>query len=466
MHADVDGVLARLRAQECESLDQLFEFLRIPSISADPAYTDDVARAAQWACAQLRQIGFNACVMPTKGHPMVVARSDGPAGYEGPRFLYYGHYDVQPADPLELWDSPPFEPVIVDGPRGKRIVARGAVDDKGQVVAILEAMRAWVKVHGTLPCAATVILEGEEECGSEHLEPFLRENTELLRADACVVSDTGMWDVETPAITTSLRGLVYQEVTVRWPDKDLHSGLYGGAVPNPVNVLASIIAQLHDANRRVTLRGFYDDVVETSPRVLEQWRTMGFSEAEFLAGAGMKEGFGEAGRSAVERTWSRPTCDANGFFCGYTGKGSKTVIGSFATAKVSFRLVAKQDPMKVVAAFQQFVLERLPPGCRAEFQSFGTNPAVQVAAESPFLGAAERALEKTYGRKAVLIGSGGSIPAVGAIQRIVGAPALLVGFGLDDDCVHSPNEKFELACFHGAMRSHAAMLAEFGRMRV
>ncbi len=466
MTSDLDGVLARLHEQESESLSRLFEFLRIPSISADPAYKGEVARAANWVCDQLRQAGFNASVMATNGHPMVVARHDGPPGDNGARFLYYGHYDVQPADPLELWKSGPFDPVVVDGPRGKRIVGRGAVDDKGQVIAIIEAMRAWIKVHGTLPVAVTIILEGEEECGSESLEPFLREHADLLKADACVVSDTGMWDVETPAITTSLRGLVYQEVTVHGPDKDLHSGLYGGAVPNPVNVLASIIAQLHDADRRVTLPGFYDDVVEVAPRVREQWRTMGFDEAEFLAGAGMTTGLGEKGQSSLERTWSRPTCDANGIFGGYTGKGAKTVIGSHATAKVSFRLVAKQDPTKVVAAFQTFVKDRLPAGCRAEFQSFGANPAFQVGSDSPYLAAAERALERVYGRKPMLIGSGGSIPAVGAIARILGAPALLVGFGLDDDCVHSPNEKFELACFLGAQRSHAAMLAEFGRMRV
>ncbi|MSR29728.1 MAG: dipeptidase [Phycisphaerales bacterium] len=465
MRGELAPVLERLRAQERESIDRLFEFLRIPSVSADPAFNEDVLRAAQWCCGQFRESGLNAQVMPTRGHPMVVATHEGPEGYEGPRFLYYGHYDVQPADPIELWKSGPFDPVLMDGPRGKRIVARGAVDDKGQVVGIMEAMRAWIKVHGTLPCAVTVLLEGEEECGSVSLEPFLRENTALLKADACVVSDTGMWDIDTPAVTTSLRGLVYMEVTIDGPDKDLHSGLYGGAVPNPINTLASIIAQLHDADRRVTLPGFYDAVVEVSKSVREQWRAMGFDEAEFLGGAGLSAGYGEIGRTTIERTWSRPTCDVNGIFGGYMGKGAKTVIAARATAKVSFRLVAKQDPQAIAESFRAFVNARLPVGCTATFQDFGTNPAFHVEAGSPYLAAAERALAQVYSKPPMLIGSGGSIPAVGAIHRILGAPALLVGFGLDDDCVHSPNEKFELECFLGTQRSHAAMLAEFGRMR-
>ncbi len=465
MASELDPVLDRLKAQESESIDRLFEFLRIPSVSADPAFREDVRRAAEWISGQLRGCGLNSAVLETKGHPMVVAEHAGPPGADGPRILYYGHYDVQPADPVELWKSGPFDPVLVDGPRGKRIVARGAVDDKGQVMGIVEAMRAWVKVHGTLPCAVTILLEGEEECGSPSLEPFLADQRERLRADVCVVSDTGMWDVATPAITTSLRGLVYQEVTISGPDKDLHSGLYGGAVPNPINVLASIVAQLHDEQRRVTLPGFYDAVVEVPARVREQWRSMGFDEREFLEGAGMAAGFGEQGKSALERTWSRPTCDINGIYGGYMGAGAKTVIASKATAKVSFRLVANQDPAAVMRSFHAFVKQRLPEGCTASFQDFGAAPAFHVPEGSTFLAAAERALKTVYGKTPLLIGSGGSIPAVGAIHRIVGAPALLVGFGLDDDCVHSPNEKFELACFLGAQRSHAALLAEFGRMR-
>ncbi|MSQ91133.1 MAG: dipeptidase [Phycisphaerales bacterium] len=466
MQDELNPVLACLSSEGERAIERLFDFLRIPSISADPSHAGDVAHAAQWVCDELRRAGLNASVRPTTGHPMVVAKHEGPPGYDGPRLLYYGHYDVQPADPVALWKSGPFEPVLVDGPRGKRIVGRGAADDKGQVMAFIEAFRAWVKTTGTLPCSVTVLLEGEEECGSESLEPFLAANAAELKADACVVSDTGMWDIDTPAITTRLRGLVYMEVTIHGPDKDLHSGLYGGAVANPINVLASIVASLHDEKRRVTLPGFYDAVEEVPPSVLAQWRSLGFDDAEFLAGAGMTDDFGEADRSNMERTWSRPTCDVNGIYGGYMGKGAKTVIASHATAKISFRLVASQDPAKVVESVEAFVNGRLPAGCRAEFTRFGANPAFHVPESSVFLAAADRALTRVYGRSAVLIGSGGSIPAVGAIARIIGAPALLMGFGLEDDCVHSPNEKFELGCFTGAQKSHAALLAEVGRMRL
>ncbi|MSR45301.1 MAG: dipeptidase [Phycisphaerales bacterium] len=465
MQDELTAVLERLELDRDGSTQRLFEFLRIPSVSADPAHTGEVARAARWVCDELRQVGLNAVVKPTAGHPMVVATHEGPPGYDGPRILYYGHYDVQPADPVALWKSGPFDPVLVDGPRGKRIVARGAADDKGQVMSFIEAFRGWIKSHGTLPCAVTVLLEGEEESGSENLEPFLKSHTAELAADLCVVSDTGMWDMQTPAITTRLRGLVYVEITIHGPDKDLHSGLYGGAVANPINVLASILASLHDGTRRVTLPGFYDDVEEVSPSVLAQWKALGFDDAEFLAGAGMADDFGEIGRSNMERTWSRPTCDVNGIYGGYMGKGAKTVIASHATAKVSFRLVAAQDPRKVIHSIETFVRERLPEGCRADFTEFGANPAFHVSEKSLYLGAAERALARVYGKPAVLIGSGGSIPAVGAISRILGAPSILMGFGLEDDCVHSPNEKFELGCFEGAKRSHAALLFEVGQMR-
>ncbi len=286
---------------------------------------------------------------------MVVATHEGPPGWDGPRILYYGHYDVQPPDPLALWTSPPFEPTIVDGPKGKRVVARGAVDDKGQVMTFIEAFRAWRDVHGTLPCPVTVLLEGEEESGSASLEPFLKAHSKMLAADVCVVSDTGMWDIDTPAVTTMLRGLVYVEITVHGPTRDLHSGMYGGAVPNPCNVLASIIAQLHDANRVVQIPGFYDDVREVSAAVKGQWSKLDFPEGEFLGDIGLKAGFGESGRSTLERTWSRPTCDVNGFWGGYTGAGAKTVIASHASAKLSCRLVAEQDPAKVLAGIRAFV---------------------------------------------------------------------------------------------------------------
>jgi len=459
-------VLKHLERESAGALERLFDFLRIPSVSADPAHKADVARAADWVCGQLRSAGLNAAVRPTAGHPMVVAKHEGPPGYDGPRLLYYGHYDVQPADPIDLWKSDAFEPVLVDGPCGKRIVARGACDDKGQVMSFIEAFRAWIKTHGTLPCAVTVLLEGEEESGSESLEPFLEQNKDELKADACVVSDTGMWDMQTPAITTSLRGLVYLEVTIHGPNKDLHSGLFGGAVANPINVLASILAQLHDDKRRITLPHFYDDVIEVSPQIRQQWQTMGFDDGEFLGSVGLTESFGEVNRTTIERIWSRPTCDINGIYGGYMGKGAKTVIAAHATAKVSFRLVADQDPHKIITAVKEFVTARLPKDCKAEFTEFGVNKAFHVPDGSIFLAAAQRALARVYSNAPMQIGSGGSIPAVGAIARILGAPALLMGFGLDDDCVHSPNEKFEVGCFEGGQKSHAALLDEIGRMRI
>jgi acetylornithine deacetylase/succinyl-diaminopimelate desuccinylase-like protein len=448
------------------STQRLCDFLRIPSVSTDPAFDGETRRCAEWLVAELRALGFTAEAAKTIGHPMVVAHHPGvgPDAAKRPRVLYYGHYDVQPADPLELWSSPPFEPVLVDGPRGKRVVARGAVDDKGQVMGIVEALRAWHALAGGPPCPVTLMIEGEEESGSKSLEPFMHAAKDQLAADICVVSDTGMWDVATPAITTRLRGLVYMEVTVHGPTRDLHSGMYGGAVPNPINVLAQILAELHDDHRRVTIPGFYDGVGELPATTKTQWESLGFSDAEFLGDIGLQAGFGETGRSTLERTWSRPTCDVNGIFGGYTGKGAKTVIAAHATAKVSFRLVSKQDPAKIAAAFESFVRARLPVGCRAEFESHGANAAIEVSESSRYLAAADAGLKAVFGKAPLLIGSGGSIPAVGSIQRILGMDSLLVGFGLDDDCVHSPNEKFELACYQNAIRSHAAMLREFAQL--
>jgi acetylornithine deacetylase/succinyl-diaminopimelate desuccinylase-like protein len=460
---DLAPVLTAAERGLDSSIDRLKEYLRIESVSTDPAFAPKVRQAAEWSASTLADLGFDAKVVATAGHPMVLAHHPGPGG-NAPRILYYGHYDVQPADPLELWESGPFDPVVVEGPGGKRIVARGAVDDKGQVMTFLEAFRAWKSVHGTPPCAVTVMLEGEEESGSPSLEPFVRAHRKELAADACVVSDTGMWDARTPAVTTRLRGLVYAEVTVRGPSHDLHSGMFGGTLPNPINTLASIVAELHDRDRRVQLDGFYDGVGELPAEIRAQWESLGFDELEYLGGAGIPQPFGEKGRTTLERMWSRPTLDCNGIFGGYTQKGAKTVIPAEATVKLSCRLVGKQDPHRVYAALQEFFARRLPAGCRAEWHSHGLNPAIDVPTGSPFLGAARRGLETVYGRPAVLIGSGGSIPAVGLIQRELGIDSLLVGFGLDDDRVHSPNEKFDLACYRGGILSHAAMLAEFARL--
>jgi acetylornithine deacetylase/succinyl-diaminopimelate desuccinylase-like protein len=469
----LEQVLSLLDAEFDPAVERLCDLLRIPSISTDPAFAAQTRAAGLWLVEDLRSMGFNADLMETAfdghaGHPMVVAHHEGPPGYVGPRVLYYGHYDVQPPDPLDLWESGPFEPVVRPSAHGQKVIARGAVDDKGQVMTFLEAFRAWNQVAGGPPVPVTVLIEGEEESGSASFDPFLKAHAEELACDVAVVSDTGMWDVRTPAITSMLRGLVYIEAVLRGPSRDLHSGVYGGTLVNPCNALCGVLGQLHDRDGRegrVAIPGFYDAVKELDEGRRRDWAALEFDERDFLAEVGMETPFGEPGRSTIERMWSRPTCDINGMYGGYTGKGAKTVIGSFAAAKISCRLVPDQDPAVIRAALEGFLRERTPPDCRWEFHQHGGSPAIQVCTDSIFLKAATRGLERAYGRTPVLMGSGGSIPAVGSMKRLLGVDSLLVGFGLEDDRVHSPNEKFELECFRGGMKSHAAMLAEFAALR-
>lgn len=457
-------VLERIDAQFDQAVDRLCALLRIPSVSTDPAHRSDTQRAARLLTDDLASIGFQAEVHDTPGQPMITAHWPGPASDAAPHILYYGHYDVQPPDPIDMWDSGPFEPTIADGPHGRRLIARGAVDDKGQLMTFIEAFRAWQAVHGELPVKVTVLLEGEEESGSPSLEPFLEANKEALAADVCMISDTGMWDIDTPAITYMLRGLVYVEVALHGPSHDLHSGMYGGAVINPANELTRILGELKDERGVVQIPKFYDDVLELSDAEADQWANLGFDEAAFLASAGLRTPVGEAGRTSIERIWSRPACDINGIWSGYTGQGAKTIIPARATAKLSFRLVPQQDPGKIYDGLVAFLNRRTPPDCRWEIKSHGGSRAVRVGTESPYLEAAMRGLESTFGRKPVLMGCGGSIPVVGSIQRILGFDSLLVGFGLEDDRVHSPNEKFELRCFEMGMKSQAAILSEFAAM--
>jgi acetylornithine deacetylase/succinyl-diaminopimelate desuccinylase-like protein len=464
MTRSLDPVLAHLSRSRGVAIERWKDLLRIPSIGADPAHDGDTWRAAFWMVHSLASIGFEASLRETPGQPMVVAHYPGPGDGATPHVLYYGHYDVQPADPLGLWQSPPFEPTIVEAEHGPRMVARGAVDDKGQVMTWLEAMRAWHEVHGTLPIRVTVFLEGEEESGSPSLEPFVRAHKDELAADICVVSDTNMWDIETPALATLLRGLLYTEVALRGPTHDLHSGLYGGAVPNPLNILTRILGQLHDEQGRVQLPGFYDDVAELGEGEARQHAALPFDEAAFLASAGIAAPTGEAGRSTLERIWTRPTCDINGLWGGYTGPGAKTVIPAEARAKVSFRLVPDQDPARILEGLGAFIAARTPADCRTEIVSHGSSAALRIPTDSPFVQAASRALNRAFGRPPVLIGMGGSIPAVEAIKRLLGMDSLLVGFGLADDRVHSPNEKFELRCFERGILTHAALLAEFAAL--
>lgn len=458
MSLPINDIKAHLKDGFEQSVERLSSLLRIPSIGTDPAFEAETLEAANWLVRELRDIGFEAGLRETPGQPAVVAHHPGP-GSEGPRILYYGHYDVQPAEPLDLWTTPPFEPAIVDGPHGKRIVARGAVDNKGQSMMFIEAFRAWKAVHGTLPAAVTVFLEGEEESGSPSLDGFLDAHKDELNADVCIVSDTNMWDIETPALGIMLRGLLYLEIALHGPSQDLHSGLYGGAVPNPLNILTKILGDLHDDEGKIQIPGFYDDI-EDLGELDRAWQSLAFDEAAFLGTAGLARSTGEAGCSTLQRIWSRPTCDLNGVFGGYTGAGAKTVIPAKATAKLSCRLVPGQDARKIKDGFQAFLDARMPKGCRYQLDQLGAAPALKVSTDSPYLRAAEAALNDVFGKPPVPVGMGGSIPAVGAIREHLGIESILMGFGLDDDRVHAPDEKFELQCFKNGMLSHAVLLGQ------
>ncbi len=460
----LEPVLAQIESDFAESVSRYIEFLSIPSISTDPVYKDEVKHAGAWLLGEFLALGFTAELHETPGHPILVARCK--AGTpNAPHLLYYGHYDVQPPEPLELWESPPFEPAIVDGPHGKRVVARGASDDKGQVMTFLEAFRAWKAVHGTLPVTVTVLIEGEEESGSVSLPGFLsRHAASLGKAGVAIICDTNSWDIDTPAITYRLRGNVYAEVTLEGPSRDLHSGLYGGAVVNPLNALTEILGQLHGPDGRVQIPGFYDSVAELSAEERQDWAALPFDEAAFLKEIGLTQSVGEAGYTPMERTWARPTCDLHGIWGGYTGPGSKTVIATRASAKLSFRTVPDQDPAKILQSLRKFLDERTPPDCRWTIEEMGASAGILVPSSGPFMQAARPGLADIYGKPAAMIGCGGSIPVVGNVKEKLGLNSILVGFGLADDRIHSPNEKFELKCLKNGILSHAAILARMGEL--
>jgi acetylornithine deacetylase/succinyl-diaminopimelate desuccinylase-like protein len=455
----LDDVLASIDRELDRSVERLFALLRIPSVSTDAAFAGECRRAADWLAAELATLGFDAGVRPTAGRPMVVGRSPEGTRTLKPHVLFYGHYDVQPPDPLEKWQTPPFEPHLVEANGRKQIVARGAADDKGQLMTFIEACRAFIAVEGGLPVPVTVLLEGEEETGSPSLKPFLDANRDELKADLALVCDTDMWDADTPAVTTMLRGLVLEEVIIQGPSHDLHSGLFGGPAINPIRVLARVLADLHDKDGRIAIPGFYDGVGELDTEVRRQWTSLAFDERSFLRDIGLATPAGEKGRHVLEQLWSRPTCDVNGIIGGYTGEGTKTVLPARASAKVSFRLVDAQDPLAIRDAFREFVRARLPDDCRVEFIPHGASPALRMPLDSRELARVRGALQDEWGRPAVLKGSGGSIPIVGAFKRDLGMDSLLVGFGVDDDRIHSPNEKYDLKSFHKGARSWARVLA-------
>ncbi len=452
-------VLDHAAANVPAALERLFDLVRIKSISTDPAYKADVRRGAEWLVSELRTLGFDATVRDTAGHPMVVAHHEG-ASADAPHVLFYGHYDVQPVDPLELWEHDPFEPAVRDIGGGRRIITgRGTSDDKGQLMTFVEACRAYKETAGTLPCKVTILFEGEEESGSPSLKPFLEANAAELKADYALVCDTNMWDAETPAISAGLRGLVGEEVVVKAADRDLHSGYFGGAAANPIHILADILAGLHDRDGRVTLKGFYEGVEETPADIKATWDKLGQTAEKFLGEIGLAVPSGEKNRSVLELTWARPTAEVNGIIGGYTGDGFKTVIAAEATAKVSFRLVGKQDPGKIRDAFRAYVRAKIPADCSVSFHAHGGSPAIQLPYDSPLLNKAKDALSQEWPQPAVMVGMGGSIPIVGDFQKMLGMESLLVGFGLSDDRIHSPNEKYELRSFEKGIRSWVRILS-------
>ena len=452
----LDAVLNRIDHDIDRSVERLFALLRIASVSTDPAYKDQCRAAAEHVATDLKSIGFEASVRPTAGHPVVVGKSNRVAG---PRVLFYGHYDVQPVDPLNLWKTPPFEPRIETLPDGRKIiVARGACDDKGQAMTFIEACRAFKAVTGKLPLPITMMIEGEEECGSKNLFSFVRDNAAEFKLDLALVCDTAMWDQKTPAVTTSLRGLVYEDVKIICADRDLHSGLFGGAAQNPLRLLSSILGSMWDQNGRVTIPGFYDGVKELPADIKADLKGLDLTPAKFLGPIGLEQPSGEKDRMLIEMITTRPTAEVNGIIGGYTGEGAKTVIPSEASAKVSFRLVGEQNPEKIRDAFRTFVRARLPADCKAEFGNFGLAPPIQLSFDNPALTKARAVLAEEWGHKAVAVGAGGSIPIVADFKEVLGMDSLLVGFALDDDRVHSPNEKFDLTCYHKGIRSWARIL--------
>lgn len=452
----LDLVLARIDADLPVAIDRLFGLLRIPSISTDPAFKADCDRAADWLVDDLRALGVNASKRPTPGHPMVVGHVEG----EGPHLLFYGHYDVQPVDPLDLWDTPPFEPRLEDTPNGKVMRGRGTSDDKGQLMTFVEACRAWKAVHGKLPCKITFFLEGEEESGSPSLIPFMEENAAELKSDIALICDTSMVSPGVPSIASQLRGMLKDEFTLTGPRIDLHSGHYGGPALNPLAEIARIVAALHDDQGRVTVPGFYEGVYEISNNLRAQWNACGFDEESYLGSVGFTQSHGEAGYSTLELQWARPTLEINGLWGGYQGAGSKTVIPSKAHCKFTCRLVGDQDPDVLRDRIRGHVESLLRPDCKIKWDTdLEGSPAPVMNTERPEFERARKALSDEWNREAVLVGMGGSIPIAGFFKSVLGMDAMLIGFANDDDAIHSPNEKYDVESFHKGIRSWARILA-------
>lgn len=434
--------------------DDLCELLRIASVSADRKHAADCRAAADWVTAHLSRLGLQAELLETAGHPIVYAESPPVPG--APTVLVYGHYDVQPADPLDQWTTPPFEPTVRDG----NLYARGATDDKGQLLTHVHSAQAWLAQTGRLPVQLKFLIEGEEEVGSENLNRLLETAAEKLACDVVVISDSSQFGPDLPAITYGLRGIAYFELRLQGPLHDLHSGSFGGGVTNPANALARLLAALVDEQGRIQIPGFYDDVVPLTDRERSQFAALPFDEQAFQTRLGVSGLTGEAGYTTLERRWARPTCDINGLWGGYQGEGGKTVLPATAGAKFSFRLVPRQDPHRVAASLREMLTQLCPPGIRLELIEMHGAPGVVASLDSPYMQAATRAIEQGFGRPPVLIREGGSIPIVTAFYERLGADSLLLGWGLDDDNAHGPNEKFSLADFHRGIRASACLWEE------
>jgi len=453
-----EKVLAYLDAHQQKHVDQLCEFLRIPSISADSEYKEETKRTAAFLVNELTELGLTVETIDLDGHPLVFAESEIRADRK--TLLFYGHYDVQPVDPLDLWETPPFEPRIADGV----VYARGASDDKGQVYAHVKALEAYIKEGIELPVNVKFIIEGEEECGGESIYKYTEQNPDKLACDAIIVSDTTLYNETTPGICYSLKGLAFMEIRLTGPGADLHSGSFGGTVQNPGNAICEIVAALKDQDGRCLVPGFYDDVLELDADERAAFASLEYTNEILREETGAPAPFGEKGFTTLERMWGRPTCDVNGVGSGYQGEGGKTIIPAKAMAKVSMRLVPNQDPEKISAAFTKYVKQICPPGVQLEVENLHNASAVLVPRDSAMMQAGMRALEQGFGAKPVFIREGGSIPIVGTFQECLKSPVLLLGYGLSTDNIHSPNEKFHLDNYWRGARTTALLMQEAAQM--
>lgn len=462
MGQNSQDVLDRIDAEKETYLEELKDYIRIPSVSTDPEYKGEVRRAAEFLRGKMQEAGLTAELIEGQGHPLVYGEWKGaPEG--APTILFYGHYDVQPADPIELWKHAPFEPVV----EGDKLIARGATDDKGQSYTHVKGVQAMLAERGSLPVNVKFLVEGEEEAGGESIERYVRaDGGQRLACDAVVISDSSLHAPGQPALIYGLKGLAYMEIKVTGPNRDLHSGTFGGAVTNPLNALCQIVAQLRDAETgKVLIPGFYDDVLPLESWEREEFAKLPFDEAAYAKDLGVSEVFGEEGYTTRERTWARPTCDVHGVFGGYSGRGAKTVLPSWGGAKVSMRLVPNQDPKKIEKLFADYVQQIAPRGVQVEVTAVHGAAAVLLETEGPIVDAAMAAMEEIWGARPVRVREGGSIPIVSSFAQVLQVPVLLLGFGLNDDGLHSPNEKFNVSHFYKGIRSVARLLDRLGEVK-